>query len=232
MSTQSAAEITGHLLSKGLSANSSWIQTFLNSQRTSQAALAALKQTAFFRLLQSDFTTTLQRTPASVLPANITDGAIQERRIVGPIALQVLDVDDISKSRWSQAEAIEAEERGETTRGREIIRAVPTEENENSSDPPVRESTGPHKLLLQDAAGTKVYGIELVPIPTVNTSMGIGTKLLLKDATVARGVILLEPNRVTVLGGKIEELHKVWKDGRKERLKTAARASAGTEGAG
>lgn len=144
--------------------------------------------------------------------------------------MQVLDIEDIGSSRWSQVEAMEAEERGETTKGREIIRVVaddpgqgPTGTQAPQQAPqPGRTSSGPHKLLLQDAQGTKVYGIELTSVPKVDLSMPIGAKLVLTDVLVARGVIMMEPRSADVLGGKIEELYKIWKDGRKERLKAAA----------
>jgi len=121
-------------------------------------------------------------------------------------------------------EALEAEERGETTKGREIIRVVPGEEG---AEPEVQQSTGPHKLTLQDAQGTCVYGMELTNVNGIGLSMSIGTKLVLRDIVVARGLLLLEPKNVTVLGGKIEELHKKWKEGRKEVLKAAAGLSNG-----
>ena len=55
--------------------------------------------------------------------------------------------------------------------------------------------------------------------------MNIGTKITLRDVTVARGVLLLEPKSTTVLGGKIEELHKEWKEARKAVLKASAASS-------
>jgi len=138
---------------------------------------------------------------------------------VGPIACQVLDVEDIGRSRWSQVEALEAAERGEGTKGREVIRVIPSDEQGGDRDAYV--SFGPHKLLVQDVQGTRMYGVELQTIEGINVSMSIGTKLVLKDVTVARGVILLEPQSVNVLGGKIEQLHKEWRETRKERLKVA-----------
>ena len=152
------------------------------------------------------------------------DVHIKERRLSGPIAVQVLAVEDMSKSRWEQIEAIEALERGEGTKGREIIR-VATAEDDDSSGAGVQRGGGPHKLLLQDAAGRRVYGIELKGLDGVGLGMSIGCKVVLKNVLVARGVVLLEPATVTVLGGKIEELHKAWKEGRKAELKAAIEAN-------
>ena len=138
--------------------------------------------------------------------------------------MQVLAVEDMSKSRWEQIEAIEALERGEGTKGREIIR-VAAAEDEGGAEAAVQTGGGPHKLLLQDAAGRRVYGIELKGLEGVGLGMSIGCKVVLKNVLVARGVVLLEPATVTVLGGKIEELHKVWKEGRKAELKAAIEAN-------
>lgn len=130
----------------------------------------------------------------------------------------------MSKSRWEQIEAIEALERGEGTKGREIIRVAAPVEGDDSGEA-VQKGGGPHKLLLQDATGTKVYGIELKALDGVGLGMSIGCKLVLQNIVVARGVVLLEPKTSTVLGGKIEGLHKAWKEGRKAELKKAIEES-------
>lgn len=130
----------------------------------------------------------------------------------------------MSKSRWEQIEAIEALERGEGTKGREIIRVTAPEEGDDAGET-VQKGGGPHKLLLQDATGTKVYGIELNALEGVGLGMSIGCKMVLQNAVVARGVVLLEPKTTIVLGGKIEGLHKAWREGEKAELKKAIEES-------
>ena len=137
----------------------------------------------------------------------------------------MLAVEDMSKSRWEQIEAIEALERGEGTKGREIIRVTATENGDDDAAANLQKDGGPHKLTLQDARGTRVYGIELRALEGVGLGMNIGCKLVLKDAIVARGLVLMEPKTTTILGGKIEGLHKAWKEGRKEELKKAIEQS-------
>ena len=138
----------------------------------------------------------------------------------------MLSVEDMSKSRWEQIEAIEALERGEGTKGREIIRVVAPEDG---TEDPIAGSLvkggGPHKLLLQDARGERVYSIELKSVEGVGLGMSIGCKIVLRGVTVARGVVLLESGTTVLLGGKIEGLHKQWREGRKEELKKAIEAS-------
>lgn len=140
-------------------------------------------------------------------------------------------MEDLSKSRWEQLEAIEAQERGEMTKGREIIRVVETEDGDEARParaPPTgaSESGGPHRLVLQDVKGQTVYGLELKAVKGVGMGMSIGTKMVLSGVTVARGVVLLEPETVVVLGGKIDALHKVWVENRKKDLLAALEGRA------
>jgi RecQ-mediated genome instability protein 1 len=147
------------------------------------------------------------------------------------IPVQVIGVEDLSRSRWEQLEAIEAQERGEMTKGREIIRVVETEEGEDGVGT-VRalaeagRSGGPHRLVLQDVKGQTVYGLELKTVKGLGMGMSIGTKMVLSAVTVARGVVLLEPETVVVLGGKIDALHKVWVGNRKKDLLAAVEGRA------
>ena len=210
---------------KSLNPSHAWLTTFLTTQK-STTPLPALTSTALFRLLASNITETLDRTPSTCYPPDLSNVSIKERRLPGPIVVQALTVDDMSKSRWEQIEAIEALERGEGTKGREIIRVVPTED-EDGANTGVQKGGGPHKLLLQDAQGRRIYGIELKHIEGVGLGMNIGCKLVLRGALVARGVILLEPDTTSLLGGKIETLHKAWKENRKADLKAAIEANEG-----
>lgn len=226
-----ASQIAHQLKStKSIEPTATWLATFLTSQK-STTPLQALTSTALFRLLASDITQTLERTAKDCLPPDICNVNIKERRLSGPIVVQVLGVDDMSKSRWEQVEAIEALERGEGTKGREIIRLPPTED-EGSASTDVQKGGGPHKLLLQDTQGLRVYGIELKDVEGVALGMNIGCKLVLKETLVARGVLLLEPRTTSLLGGKIEHLHKAWKDNRKSDLKAAIQDNSESARAG
>ena len=213
---------------KSLNPTLTWLTTFLTTQK-STTPLPALTSTALFRLLASDITQTLDRTSNTCFPPDLSNVSIKERRLPGPVVVQVLTVDDMSKSRWEQIEAIEALERGEGTKGREIIRVVPNED-EDGANTGVQKGGGPHKLLLQDAQGSRIYGIELKHIEGVGLGMNIGSKLVLRDVLVARGVLLLEPDTTSLLGGKIETQHKAWKENRKADLKAAIEANEGSTG--
>ncbi|KAL8830169.1 MAG: hypothetical protein Q9191_001591 [Dirinaria sp. TL-2023a] len=209
--------------SKGLVPSQSWLTTFLATQKTS-TPIPALASTALFRLLASDISKTLDRDLSVGFPNDVSNVNFQERKLQGSIAAQVLAVEDMSKSRWEQIEAIEALERGEGTKGREIIRVVPNDDGDNAGTG-VQKGGGPHKLLLQDVHGNSVYAIELKGVEGVGSGMSIGCKVVLKNPVVARGALLLEPGTTMILGGKIEALHKIWKENRKAELKAMIEAS-------
>ena len=89
-----------------------------------------------------------------------------------------------------------------------------------------------HKLTVQDASGQRLYAVELkrveeIGVPTQVVNNGkmiggtpIGCKIVLRRGTkVARGVVLLEPGTVKVLGGRVEAWGRVWERGRLERLR-------------
>ncbi|EZG08754.1 hypothetical protein H106_02121 [Trichophyton rubrum CBS 735.88] len=246
MTPEPHAYIKKHLLStKSLPVSEVWLSELLSTQRPGITPLPALAQTALFRLLASDFTRSLE-IPVSnarhVLPTDISNPSIKERRISGPVPVQILDIEDIGSSVWSQVEALERIERGESIRGREVIRTVPHAVQVEEANSPINtpgqsarqlapsassgqehiKLGGPHRLILQDCRGTKVVAIELKLLGAIKLrETAIGTKLLITNAIVARGMALLNPECVAVLGGKIEGLDRQWKAGRKTRLLSA-----------
>ncbi|KAI9376277.1 hypothetical protein BJX61DRAFT_417410 [Aspergillus egyptiacus] len=222
LADQLAAQL---LQTKSLPVSSAWLHNFLSTLHRNDP-LPTLIHTALFRLLASDFRQSLTtQNPSSKLPVDIFDPNVQQRRLPGTIPVQVLDIEDIGSSLWSQVEAIERVERGEAVRGREIVRTVNVgdEEPEGGNGSRTADadegSSGPHRLILQDAAGTRAVGIEMKKVHGIGINkMAIGAKMLLRNVTVARGMILLTPESVTLLGGKIESMDQAWRVGRKARL--------------
>ena len=195
--------------------------------------VVALQKTALFRILSCDLTTSVQvSTQNSNLPNGISSPEVKERKLPGPITVQVLEFEDVGHSRWSQVENLEAIERGETTKGREIIRVVPDETNTDPNHTSeTAASSGPHKLLLQDSQGTKIYAFELEAVNGIGvTQLSIGAKLVLRNVVVARGVVMLEPEAVELLGGKIEAWDKKWRSERKDLLTRKAGMSITEDG--
>jgi RecQ-mediated genome instability protein 1 len=231
MTTQTtASQLSLALTQSGLPTPSPhFLTTLLSSQRIAPP-LPALLATARLRLLSSDISSSPSPLAPTTpyFPPNLSNPAVRELKLSGGIPVQVLGVEDLSKSRWEQVELIEAQERGETTRGREIIRVVEPEEGEDPSAPGSARHAGQaggaggtHRLVLQDVKGQKVYGLELKAVKGIGIGMSIGAKMVLNGATVARGVVLLEPGTVVMLGGKIEVLHKAWMENRKRDLDAA-----------
>ncbi|KAL4870776.1 hypothetical protein BDV12DRAFT_194979 [Aspergillus spectabilis] len=227
-------QLATHLQNKFLPVSSTWLQNFLTTQQRN-IHISALTQTAFFRILNSDLRESLtSRIPTSILPVDIFDPTVQERRLISTIPVQVLDIEDIGTSIWNQIEAIERVERGEAVRGREIVRTVNVGDEEQDgannratngtanaggANVNASDSNGPHRLILQDAKGTRVVGIEMTRLNGVGiNTLPIGAKLMLRNATVARGMILLTPESVTLLGGRVEAMDQAWRAGRKARL--------------
>jgi len=139
---------------------------------------------------------------------------------------------DIGHSIWSQVSLLEAAERGETTKGREIVRLAPdaVDEGEGNETSAVdSRARGPCKVLLQDINGANIYGFEMQRVEALG-SVGIGAKVLLRDAVVSRGVVLLEGRTVEVLGGKVEAWDKEWRKGRIRELRSRVGAPVGGEG--
>ncbi|KAK6340909.1 hypothetical protein TWF696_009222 [Orbilia brochopaga] len=226
MANSLAVQISSHILStKGILPSQTWLAAFLSTQKPN-LPFQSLSQTALFRLLASEITSSVQPTSDNTFPSSIHDVHATNLQLKGPIAVQIVDIEDIGHSKLSQLEALEAAERGEKTKGKEVIRVVPGEEDDTDPDNlGLTGVGGPHKLTLDDANGSRVYAFEFKPINGVSIGMNIGTKLVLRDVRVARGVLMLQPANTTLVGGKVEELHKKWREERKGKLKAAIEAA-------
>ncbi|KAL2151317.1 hypothetical protein VTH82DRAFT_6415 [Thermothelomyces myriococcoides] len=249
----------------------SWLEALAGS-RSPAPPLASLLATARARLLASDLTTpglVDERWAAGhSLPAGLpqTHAGARETPLPRDVVVQVLDIEDVTRSRWEQVEALEALARGEGTRGREIIRLNTAPSSSGADDPSAdvegvqdgqdggeavagtgtggnnndnnnnnnsgsgaggsSSKNATHKLVVQDCKGQKVHAIELKRVAQLGVGKTfIGEKILLRAGTIlARGVILLDPARCVMLGGKVDSWHRAWLDGRLARLKEAVGA--------
>ncbi len=61
------------------------------------------------------------------------------------------------------------------------------------------------KLSLTDGA-RRIFAMEMQICPQIHYNSPPGLKLLLKDVSIKRGMLLLKPNNITVLGGEVEDL--------------------------
>lgn len=139
-------QVRAGLQSQGLPAPTlAWIQSVLPN-RNPLPPLPALVASARSRLLTADLTSpALLEAPAPALPASLVGGGggggggtaagagavhVREARLPHDVLVQVLDVENLCRSKWEQVEELEAIARGEQTRGREIIRLPTTTSNE------------------------------------------------------------------------------------------------------
>lgn len=167
--------------------------------------------------------------------------------------MQIVDIEDLSRSRWDQIEELERIEKGELKKGRAVVRV----ENEEEQDDAARATQGvgtvgaraataattgtapdgarkapgnaTHRVTLQDRAGTKLFGLELTRMPRLGVGVTrIGEKVVVKrGASLARGTVLLEPETCLFLGGYVESEEKRWVA---DRLKVLREAVGATDG--
>ncbi|KAH7154920.1 hypothetical protein B0J13DRAFT_212849 [Dactylonectria estremocensis] len=245
-------DLTGRLraaiLAQSLPYPSTAFLASLTTARSPPPPLPSLVATAKARLLAADLSSSALLGDAAgslpSLPPGADAAAARELRLPRPVHVQVVDVENLSLSRWEQIEELEAVERGETTRGREVVRITGDDnDNENGESSPQTQpqtqrpatrtptatgirpagKTATHRLVLQDCKGAKVYALELKRIDSIGVGKTqMGEKMLLKTGTViARGTVLLEPDKCVLLGGKIDAWQRAWMDGRLARLREA-----------
>ncbi len=240
------SQLRASILAQGLPPPSNAFLTGLVSSRTPPPPIASLLATAKARLLACDLSNNTSVLDGSLpaFPADIDNVRAEDTRLQRDIHVQVVDIENLSLSRWEQIEELEAIERGERTRGREIIRVTAEEDvdgDEEATAPsrggrnatsaaatvtPAAGRNATHRLVLQDCKGKRVFAVELKRIDQIGVSKTtMGEKMVLKAGTViARGTVLLNPESCVLLGGKIDLWHEAWSKGRLERLKQAVGA--------
>jgi RecQ-mediated genome instability protein 1 len=130
MDSQTASQIRASLQSQGLPApTTQWIQSVLPN-RNPMPPLPALAATAKARLMATDITqagvidlaAAGSNAGVAFPPGTATQQDVREARLPHDVLVQVLDIDNLTRSKWEQVEELEAITRGERTRGREVIR--------------------------------------------------------------------------------------------------------------
>ncbi|KAK4203524.1 hypothetical protein QBC40DRAFT_316177 [Triangularia verruculosa] len=222
-----------------------WLNHLITT-RNPPLPLPSLLATTRARILSSDLTTPSLLDPSYLqshsFPPSLSNPTTKSTSLSHDVVVQVLDITNISKSKWEQVEELEAKARGEEKRGREVIR-LPTAAAANDEDTNVMdqgmdqgalvqqqqnrergEAKATHKVLVQDGTGQKVFALELFRLEKLGIGKtNIGEKWLLKKGMgVSRGVVMLEPERCVFLGGKVEVWNKAWSEGRLERLRKEA----------
>ncbi|KAH0493203.1 hypothetical protein TgHK011_008120 [Trichoderma gracile] len=242
------SQLRHSILSLSLPPPSQTLLTTLTTSRSPPPPIQSLVATAKARLLASDLTSTsLIDSSAPTFPPDIDSANVAETKLTQKIHVQVLDVENLSASRWEQVEELEAIERGERTRGRQVIRVTAEEDDSNEADTTQASSStrasaaaatgggggtssgganAVHRLVLQDRRGKRVYAVELKRINGIAVGKTlIGEKMMLRaGAVVARGTVLLAPETCVLLGGKVDAWHESWAEGRLARLRESVGA--------
>jgi RecQ-mediated genome instability protein 1 len=173
------AQVLAHFTSKHLALSDRYITSLLTAIRppptTSTPALLTTLQTTFLQtpLHQS-------AAPQSHLPPSLPQK--HDTSIPGPTLVQVIHVEDIGMSRLAQLEALEKviTERG--PQGLRVVELPPEEEDEgravqNGVGEGVSIGKSMCKVLLEDGAGQRVYGMEVKSIEGIKVGMPLGTKV-------------------------------------------------------
>ncbi|KAM3466877.1 hypothetical protein BB8028_0002g09250 [Beauveria bassiana] len=245
------SQLRSSLAAQSLPPASTSFLTTLISARTPPPPPASLLATAKARLLACDLTQSsiLDADAMAALPADVGSARADKRTLPRDVHVQVLDVENLSLSRWEQVEELESVERGERRQGREVIRVTADEEGgeeegeEGNGSSRAAGSQGRgargggaqqvtaaknavHRLVLQDCKGQSVYAVEMKRMDRIGIGKtSIGEKMLLRaGSVVARGSVLLTPDKTVFLGGKVESWHEAWTSGRLARLKAAVGA--------
>ncbi|KAL7813182.1 hypothetical protein V8C44DRAFT_327774 [Trichoderma aethiopicum] len=241
------SQLRRSILALSLPPPSQTLLTTLTTSRSPPPPIQSLVATAKARLLASDLTSTSLIDPSSTaaFPPDIDSAGVAEAKLPQNVHVQVLDVENLSASRWEQVEELEAIERGERTRGREVIRVTAEEDDDGvdgssstmqaTSTTTTRAGAGGtssgganavHRLVLQDRQGKRVYAVELKRIQGIAVGKTlIGEKMMLRaGAVVARGTVLLAPETCVLLGGKVDAWHEAWAEGRLARLRESVGA--------
>ncbi|KAM3513627.1 hypothetical protein MY11210_002733 [Beauveria gryllotalpidicola] len=249
------SQLRTSLAAQSLPPASTSFLTTLISAHTPPPPAAALLATAKARLLACDLsqggigtattTSILDADAMAALPADVGDARAEKRTLPRDVHVQVLDVENLSLSRWEQVEELEAVARGERRQGREVIRVTADEEVEGGEEDGSRAAgtqedrragggaqqvtaakNAVHRLVLQDCKGQMVYAVEMKRMDRIGIGKtSIGEKMLLRAGSVlARGSVLLTPDKTVFLGGKVESWHEAWTSGRLARLKAAVGA--------
>ncbi|KAG5519388.1 hypothetical protein PMAC_002015 [Pneumocystis sp. 'macacae'] len=181
-----------------------WIEQMLQKHIFSNNE--QLEQQIMYLFLNSDIKTTL--TSKSCLPENVLD--LHNHILPGPYCLQVIQVQDIGMSILKQLEYLEQFDDSGCVKSLDSIKDDDSIEDGDLIDDNKKSTTTKKmiKLMLEDASGLCIWAIEYKSIEDISLKMNLGSKILLKNVLVLRGVLILDPLNFSFLGGHVFELNQ------------------------
>jgi len=114
---------------------------------------------------------------------NPSAASAKEVRIPRDVHVQVLDVENLSASRWEQVEELEAVARGERTRGRQVVRVTADDDDDNSNgvvDGTAASQTQTQTTAMAQARTANAGGGGAAP-PAVAAGPNATHRLVLQD---------------------------------------------------
>ncbi|CAI4214708.1 unnamed protein product [Parascedosporium putredinis] len=183
-----AAQLTTSLQQSSFPLPSPTLITTLLSSHP-QPTLPRLLAQAKSHVLTSNLTTpSLLDHSVPIFPAPLLGPDSPDARLPFDVPAQIVDVEDLSRSRWEQVEEMERIERGEMTKGRAVVRVEEREDGDGdgggggggggasgslassanavssaaAATRAARRTNATHRIVLQDRSGRRVYGLELV----------------------------------------------------------------------
>uniref|UniRef100_UPI00358FF067 recQ-mediated genome instability protein 1 isoform X2 n=1 Tax=Myxine glutinosa TaxID=7769 RepID=UPI00358FF067 len=192
MATTDVETVNRWLVSKHIHVPTDWLSaclTWLGQQRVQQGS-EWTGRLVFDQWLSAD----LRELSFPVLPAHLAQ--VQKETLVGPIALQMDSIMDISQPAYSQLQKL----RGKCNSNDRVASAPATFE--------AWEGKAERVLMLELTDGIqRIQAMEYQAVPILNTHLPPGTKLLILGEVECRlGVLLLTSENVKVLGGEVESL--------------------------
>jgi hypothetical protein len=157
------------------------------------------------------FPDSVQQAYSRVIPTEILTE--RDTTLAGTVLVQIIDIYDIAISKYRKLEILEETDSSNTDRLRRTITNVT-----DPSDQIQPQNASLHKLVLQDSAGTLIYAIEYKKVAGLSEYSQLGCKLLLTNMKFQRGVALLEPDSVKVLGGSIPSMNVNRQQRRRDQL--------------
>ncbi|KAL0489464.1 RecQ-mediated genome instability protein [Acrasis kona] len=136
---------------------------------------------------------------------------IHNKRIAGPVVLQVNSLLDISIPMEEQLDLDNTDLLNDEDEEAEVDDQF--HENMKKYDPNANKKKGfgqtaqrMIKLNCTDGINQVVEAIEYRPIHSLQLSLTPGTKVVVRNVLVRRGLLLLEPGGFNILGGEVREL--------------------------
>ncbi|KAM8960579.1 recQ-mediated genome instability protein 1 [Pelodytes ibericus] len=171
-----------------------WLEaciSWLQQENSSSLSQAEINKQVFEQWLLTD----LRDLQFPILPYGMLES--QKWELNGYYAVQLDSLVDVSLPAYSQLQKL---------RGRDNTNEQVTATTQASQKP--WEAKPNRMLMLQLTDGTQqIQGMEYRPLPTLNSNLSPGTKILLQGTIVTRlGVLLLKSENVRVLGGEVEAL--------------------------